>query len=183
MLLAFFAAVGATARVETLLRAGPAVLAFTAVALGVHCAVAAAGTAAANRYLRARHSRRQSHHHHSRRRKSGNFNRASGDASSSSSAAAAAAGACAGAGAGASSSEVGVGTSAAAAVVELDELLVASNANIGGPATAASFAGLIGRPDLVAPAAAWGTVGYGVATFLGCRLCSALLGSAPPPVG
>lgn len=49
----------------------------------------------------------------------------------------------------------------------IDDMVVASNANIGGPSTSATFAGLIGRDDLVVPAAIWGTVGYATATTLG----------------
>ncbi|CAB1098814.1 unnamed protein product [Ectocarpus sp. CCAP 1310/34] len=49
----------------------------------------------------------------------------------------------------------------------LDDITVASNANIGGPSTAATFAGLLGKDDLVVPAAVWGTVGYAIATTLG----------------
>ncbi|CAM9227619.1 unnamed protein product [Ectocarpus sp. 4 AP-2014] len=49
----------------------------------------------------------------------------------------------------------------------LDDITVASNANIGGPSTAATFAGLLGKDELVVPAAVWGTVGYAIATTLG----------------
>ena len=49
----------------------------------------------------------------------------------------------------------------------LDDIIVASNANIGGPSTAATFAGLLGKDELVVPAAVWGTVGYAIATTLG----------------
>lgn len=49
----------------------------------------------------------------------------------------------------------------------VDDLIVASNANIGGPSTAATFAGLLGKDELVVPAAVWGTVGYAIATTLG----------------
>jgi uncharacterized membrane protein len=58
--------------------------------------------------------------------------------------------------------------------VGVDELVVASNANIGGPATAAALAGALGRPDLVLPATAMGTVGYALATTLGVVLYSFL---------
>lgn len=51
--------------------------------------------------------------------------------------------------------------------VGIDDMIVASNANIGGPSTAATFAGLIGQDALVVPAAMWGTLGYAVATTLG----------------
>lgn len=56
----------------------------------------------------------------------------------------------------------------------VDDVLVASNANIGGPSTAATFAGLIGQDELVIPAAIWGTVGYAVATTLGVGVWAAL---------
>lgn len=49
----------------------------------------------------------------------------------------------------------------------IDDMIVASNANIGGPSTAATFAGLIGQDALIVPAAVWGTVGYAIATTLG----------------
>eukprot|EP00922_Rhytidocystis_sp_ex-Travisia-forbesii_P069676 GHVS01104085.1.p1 GENE.GHVS01104085.1~~GHVS01104085.1.p1 ORF type:complete len:591 (+),score=48.71 GHVS01104085.1:104-1876(+) len=53
-------------------------------------------------------------------------------------------------------------------LISLDELLVASDANVGGPSTAAAMAGgVMERPDLVLPATLWGTVGYTVATSLG----------------
>lgn len=51
--------------------------------------------------------------------------------------------------------------------LRVDDLIVASNANIGGPSTAATFAGLLGKDELVVPAAVWGTVGYAIATTLG----------------
>lgn len=54
--------------------------------------------------------------------------------------------------------------------IGIDEMIVASNANIGGPSTAATFAGLIRQDSLVVPAAIWGTVGYAVATTLGVAI-------------
>ena len=54
--------------------------------------------------------------------------------------------------------------------VSVDEAVIGSNANVGGPATAAAMAGSIDRPDLVLPAAATGTGGYALATFLGVAL-------------
>lgn len=57
----------------------------------------------------------------------------------------------------------------------LAETLVASNACIGGPSTAAAFAAAIGQPSLVLPAVVWGTVGYAVATSAGIALCNTLL--------
>lgn len=53
------------------------------------------------------------------------------------------------------------------ACVGVDEMVIASNANIGGPATAAAMAASIGRPDLVLAATATGTLGYSLATWLG----------------
>jgi len=55
------------------------------------------------------------------------------------------------------------------------EALVASNACIGGPSTAAAFAVALDRGDLVVPAVVWGTVGYAVATSLGVALHPLLL--------
>jgi uncharacterized membrane protein len=53
-------------------------------------------------------------------------------------------------------------------------VLVASNANIGGPGTAGTFASMIGRPALVVPAAVFGTVGYAIATTLGVAVYTVL---------
>lgn len=58
--------------------------------------------------------------------------------------------------------------------LRVDDVLVASNANIGGPSTAATFAGLIGKDELVVPAAVWGTVGYAIATTLGVGVWTVL---------
>jgi uncharacterized membrane protein len=58
--------------------------------------------------------------------------------------------------------------------VSVDEAVIGSNANVGGPATAAAMAGSIERPDLVLPAAATGTGGYALATFLGVALFRSL---------
>ena len=52
----------------------------------------------------------------------------------------------------------------------VDEALVASNACVGGPATAAAFASATRREDLVVPAVVWGTVGYACGTGLGMAL-------------
>jgi uncharacterized membrane protein len=57
----------------------------------------------------------------------------------------------------------------------LDETIIASNACVGGPATAAAFAGLLDRPDLVVPAAVWGTVGYAIASGIGRQVVSFLV--------
>ncbi|CAM9445987.1 unnamed protein product [Phaeothamnion confervicola] len=51
--------------------------------------------------------------------------------------------------------------------IALRELLVASNANVGGAGTAAAFAGVLGSAELVVPAAVCGTAGYAFATGLG----------------
>jgi len=70
----------------------------------------------------------------------------------------------------------------------LDEVMVASNAAIGGPATAAAFAGKIGptgsgkkygkfRHGLIVAATIWGVVGYAVATGVGVTLTKLLLRS------
>lgn len=58
--------------------------------------------------------------------------------------------------------------------LSIDDMIVASNANIGGPSTAATFAGLIGQDELVVPAAVWGTVGYAIATTLGVGVWATL---------
>ncbi|CAM9691439.1 unnamed protein product [Discosporangium mesarthrocarpum] len=59
-------------------------------------------------------------------------------------------------------------------LVGLGDVIVASNANIGGASTAATFAGLIGRPSLVVPGAWWGTVGYAVASVMGVGMWALL---------
>lgn len=59
-------------------------------------------------------------------------------------------------------------------LIGIDDMIVASNANIGGPSTAATFAGLIGQDALVVAAAMWGTVGYAIATTLGVTLWACL---------
>jgi uncharacterized membrane protein len=51
--------------------------------------------------------------------------------------------------------------------LQLHHVLVASNAAIGGPATAAAFAGQQNHPELVIPATFWGVVGYAVGTTIG----------------
>lgn len=58
--------------------------------------------------------------------------------------------------------------------LSIDDMIVASNANIGGPSTAATFAGLVGKDELVLPAAVWGTVGYAIATSLGVGVWAVL---------
>lgn len=59
--------------------------------------------------------------------------------------------------------------------IGVDEMVVASNANIGGPATAAAMAASIQRPDLVLPATITGTAGYALATFLGVAVYRSLI--------
>ena len=55
----------------------------------------------------------------------------------------------------------------------LRTLLVASNANVGGVGTALAMATAMGWPRLLAPAAAAGTLGYAVATFIGVAVHAA----------
>ena len=47
-------------------------------------------------------------------------------------------------------------------------VLTASNANIGGPATAAAMAASRGWPSMVRPAMLTGSLGYAVGTAIGC---------------
>ena len=60
----------------------------------------------------------------------------------------------------------GGGTRTTAGLVKLRHVLVASNAAIGGPATAAAFAGQQ-KTGLTLAATIWGVVGYGVGTNIG----------------
>jgi len=64
----------------------------------------------------------------------------------------------------------------AGAVLRLDlaEIVVASNANAGGPTTAAAMATARGWHGLVIPAILCGTLGYATATFVGVALGSRL---------
>ena len=60
--------------------------------------------------------------------------------------------------------------------VSLPELLIASNANVGGVGTAVAMAGAMGWTRLIAPAAACGALGYAAATLLGVGLHALLRG-------
>ncbi len=60
--------------------------------------------------------------------------------------------------------------------LKLSELAVASNANTGGPTTAAAMAAAKKWPRLVTPAILCGTLGYGTATFIGVALGKFLRG-------
>ena len=57
----------------------------------------------------------------------------------------------------------------------LPETLLASNANIGGPATAASMADAAGWASLRTPALLVGSLGNAVATFIGLALGTGVL--------
>jgi uncharacterized membrane protein len=58
--------------------------------------------------------------------------------------------------------------------IGLRELIIASNANIGGPATAAAMATSRQWHDLIVPGILCGTFGYAIATFIGSLLKYAL---------
>lgn len=57
----------------------------------------------------------------------------------------------------------------------VEEIIIASNANIGGPTTATAMAISKGWTDLVAPAMLVGVFGYGVGTYLGIIVGNLLL--------
>lgn len=54
--------------------------------------------------------------------------------------------------------------------LDLREIIIASNANIGGPTTSAAMAAARKWDDLVLPAILCGTLGYSIATFIGSAL-------------
>jgi uncharacterized membrane protein len=54
--------------------------------------------------------------------------------------------------------------------LDLAEILIASNANMGGPTTAAAMAVAKKWKDLVIPAVLCGTLGYAIATFIGVAI-------------
>jgi uncharacterized membrane protein len=58
--------------------------------------------------------------------------------------------------------------------ITLPALLTASNAAVGGSSTATTMALAFGWGEMVAPAAACGSIGYALATALGVGLCGAL---------
>ncbi len=57
----------------------------------------------------------------------------------------------------------------------VEEIIVASNANIGGPTTAAAMAISKGWTDLVGPAMLIGVFGYGIGSYLGITIGSLLM--------
>ncbi|MCP3981537.1 MAG: DUF819 family protein [bacterium] len=59
--------------------------------------------------------------------------------------------------------------------LDLREIIIASNANMGGPTTAAAMAASRGWNSLVLPAILCGTLGYAIATFVGDSLARHVL--------
>ena len=57
----------------------------------------------------------------------------------------------------------------------VEEIIIASNTNIGGPTTAAAMAISKGWVDLVGPAMLVGVFGYGIGTYLGLTVGSLLM--------
>lgn len=57
----------------------------------------------------------------------------------------------------------------------VEEIIIASNANIGGPTTAAAMAISKGWTDLVGPAMLIGVFGYGIGTYLGLTVAAFLI--------
>ena len=68
------------------------------------------------------------------------------------------------------------GTDDGVPLVSMRGALIASNAGIGGAATAAAFAGALGATELVVAAALCGTAGYAIGSALGVRATSVMLG-------
>ena len=59
--------------------------------------------------------------------------------------------------------------------LRLDHVLVASNAAIGGPATAAAFCGQLGLVSFTVAATLWGVIGYAIGTGIGVTVTRSLL--------
>ena len=59
--------------------------------------------------------------------------------------------------------------------IPLREVVLASNANVGGPTTAAAMASSKGWKALVLPALLTGVFGYAIATFIGISMGNILL--------
>ena len=59
--------------------------------------------------------------------------------------------------------------------LNLEEIVIASNANMGGPTTAAAMASARGWDGLVVPGILCGTLGYSIATVVGVGLGKSLI--------